>query len=389
MLLSDLLRHFPELSVLGGQPDRVHVHRVDVLDPGSAPVDGTLYLHADTAGAQTVLEGWRRRYRLEQLGVLTPGQTPTLEVPALEVPFGRAGTVAWLAYPAGTLPIDLSARLLRVLIEQQPRGGSESEQLRDEIVEELLTRPDHQTADILRRALAFGLDLSGMNQVIVVGGRGHERAWPGEGHLLTRQGLFRVIRRAAREAAPLAQVFQTGAQVALLFDGRSDVPERLAQQLAAHLQREFPAHYVLAALGERAPDATLLARSYRTARAALEITLDRPQQARWVSYDGVRHLLLYREMRRNPELTELIEGSLRPLLDLPGEYRRVLLETLAAYLEHNRSPARAAAALGVHPNTLKYRMKRISEFLDLRAMSGGQFVLYYLAAQLNAPDVSG
>lgn len=61
----------------------------------------------------------------------------------------------------------------------------------------------------------------------------------------------------------------------------------------------------------------------------------------------------------------------------------MLLRTLAAYLEHNRSPQRAAVALGVHPNTLKYRMRRISELLDLQDMTGARTVLYYLAAQLN------
>ena len=39
----------------------------------------------------------------------------------------------------------------------------------------------------------------------------------------------------------------------------------------------------------------------------------------------------------------------------------MLEETIAAYVEENLNVARTAQRLGVHPNTLRYRLERITE----------------------------
>lgn len=377
MLLSDLLHHFPELALRHDDPARLTFHRIDALHGASAPVDGTLYLHADAAEAARIVNGWQGQYHLRGLAVLTAqGGGP---------PPATGEGVVWVEYTvSGPLPIDLSARLLRALFESQPRTIGEDEQLQDELVEELLTRPTDYATETLRRAHQAALDLSRFDVVVLIGGRSYDQgASVAAGSLPTKQALVRETRRAAADFAPGIGVFRVGTHVVALLDSRRHPPETFAAGLAAYLHSAFPASYVLAAVGHTAPQAADLGNSYREARAALEVTLDTVRQERWVHYDEVRHLLLYREIRRSPELTALIEGSLRPLLDLPGDYRKVLLDTLVAYLEHNRSPHRAAVALGVHPNTLKYRMKRIAEFIDLNTLSGGHYVMYFLAAKLN------
>jgi DNA-binding PucR family transcriptional regulator len=42
-----------------------------------------------------------------------------------------------------------------------------------------------------------------------------------------------------------------------------------------------------------------------------------------------------------------------------------MLETLEAVIDHWGEPQRAAAALAVHPNTVRYRMARLQERCDL------------------------
>ena len=55
LLLSDLLHPFPEIQVRQGEPRRLTIHRIDALHSSAAPVDGTLYLHADPAEAQRIV----------------------------------------------------------------------------------------------------------------------------------------------------------------------------------------------------------------------------------------------------------------------------------------------------------------------------------------------
>ena len=383
MLLSDLLHAFPEIQVKQGEPRRLIIHRLDALHSSAVPVEGTLYLHADPAEAQRIVSSWHKHYHLGGLGILTAGREGTAPTDAsAEEPVPE---VIWAEYTVpGPLPIDLSARLLRTLFESQPRNISETEQLQDELIEELLTRPAPYAAQTLRRAHQASLVLTQFNTVVLVGGRSYEQSTHSSDALPTKQALMRETRRAASEFSPGIGVFRVGTHVVALVDSRVNKPQDLTSRLAMYLQQTFPSSYVLAALGNPVSEAAALSRSYREARAALEVTLETVRQERWVSYDEVRHLLLFREIQRNPELRELIEGSLRTLLDLPGEYRKTLLETLVAYLEHNRSPHKAALALGVHPNTLKYRMKRIAEFVDLNTLSGSSYVLYFLAAKLNS-----
>ncbi|MEV4604775.1 helix-turn-helix domain-containing protein [Amycolatopsis sp. NPDC049253] len=74
----------------------------------------------------------------------------------------------------------------------------------------------------------------------------------------------------------------------------------------------------------------------------------------------------------SPELTgSLIQQWLRGLLDLPDEERRILLQTLAAWVETGGSATRAAQVLHCHRNTVLNRVRRI-EALTGRCLPGGE-----------------
>ncbi len=62
----------------------------------------------------------------------------------------------------------------------------------------------------------------------------------------------------------------------------------------------------------------------------------------------------------SPEIAERLVGqTLGGLLELPGDERAVLLETLSALLDTDGSPTRAADLLYCHRNTVMHRMRRI------------------------------
>ncbi|MEV8610953.1 helix-turn-helix domain-containing protein [Amycolatopsis sp. NPDC051373] len=74
----------------------------------------------------------------------------------------------------------------------------------------------------------------------------------------------------------------------------------------------------------------------------------------------------------SPELTgSLMQQWLRGLLDLPDEERRILLQTLASWVETGGSATRAAQDLHCHRNTVLNRVRRI-EALTGRCLPGGE-----------------
>jgi DNA-binding PucR family transcriptional regulator len=68
--------------------------------------------------------------------------------------------------------------------------------------------------------------------------------------------------------------------------------------------------------------------------------------------------LMAREPAEGERLAREVLGG---LLALPDDDRGQLLETLHAYLDHAGSAEQAATVLHCHPNTVRYRLRRIHE----------------------------
>lgn len=76
----------------------------------------------------------------------------------------------------------------------------------------------------------------------------------------------------------------------------------------------------------------------------------------------------------------LIERIYRPLLNTSAE----LLETLSTYLESGRSLESTARELFVHPNTVRYRLKRISEIIGWDATGAREAFVLQVAMVLGS-----
>jgi hypothetical protein len=101
-----------------------------------------------------------------------------------------------------------------------------------------------------------------------------------------------------------------------------------------------------AGIGNPCARAAGIARSYAEARRALE---------------AGRRLGKAGNVSVFADVSDLREFAEEVLGDLGAEY----LSTLAAYFRENGSPAKAAQSLGVHPNTVGYRIRRVEELAGL------------------------
>ncbi|MEO3788071.1 helix-turn-helix domain-containing protein [Actinocorallia sp. B10E7] len=72
-------------------------------------------------------------------------------------------------------------------------------------------------------------------------------------------------------------------------------------------------------------------------------------------------LALLTALSAEPELGGLLAGELLPGLDAADPFHRALAETALAFLDHAGRIEPAAADLHVHPNTVKYRLRRFQQ----------------------------
>jgi hypothetical protein len=145
--------------------------------------------------------------------------------------------------------------------------------------------------------------------------------------------------------------------VACVFIPDPDAPGR-RRQLAAAV-REEPV-----ALGPTVPWARASA-SLRRATAAFRLAAAGrvPDATLVVAEDHLATLLL----GADPGLAaDLAASRLAPLADLPDGPRARLTETLRAWLDRPGQVQAVAAELGVHPQTVRYRMRQLRELFGTR-----------------------
>ena len=101
---------------------------------------------------------------------------------------------------------------------------------------------------------------------------------------------------------------------------------------------------------------------------------------------GVRRVVTIDErlpealLSNSPEISSRLVGqTLGGLLDLPGDEREVLLDTLEAFLAADGSPTRAADELYCHRNTVMHRLRRIESVTGRKLADPRSRLLWQLA----------
>jgi hypothetical protein len=134
---------------------------------------------------------------------------------------------------------------------------------------------------------------------------------------------------------------------------------------------------VVAGIGAARPDIADVSASVREARLAARVAHAVPRLrpvAAWADL-GVHRLLACGPRRA------LREGAVDPAA-LPLLARPDLAATAIAYLDHAGNVARAAAELGIHRQTLYYRLQRIEELTGLDLADGRDRLRLHLALTL-------
>ncbi len=134
-------------------------------------------------------------------------------------------------------------------------------------------------------------------------------------------------------------------------------------------------HFALhAGVGEPVLDVGGVDRSLLDARIALADLTRQPRPERVMRYETLDPITLMLASLPDSREHKRLADELAPL---SGEPR--LFETLEMYFVSDLNVARAATRLGIHPNSLRYRLNRIEDALGLSLTSPRTIALLYMA----------
>jgi hypothetical protein len=218
----------------------------------------------------------------------------------------------------------------------------ETEQsLRGSFLEEVLSRPELEPAEIDRRAQRLGLALDAGYVALCAdsGGRG-----PGR------------LTAALAAEVPGALVQAVGARAYALLPGEPEHARRVAARLGRHAALGLSSHRSGAA-------------DVRRALEEAELVLGVTAAGGGPPGDEIgqgTYRLLFRVLASHPqEVRSFYDDTVAPLVGYDEQYSTDLLGTLSAYLDNNCNMAATAASIHAHRHTVGYRLDRVKELTGL------------------------
>jgi hypothetical protein len=211
--------------------------------------------------------------------------------------------------------------------------------------------------------------------------------WHGHGEVAVLVGTtppqFDVdqLRRTARKLGVDVLIGVQGSRLVLVIGraqlrGQDDAATLPFLQIARHLEPGFGAGHLV--LGPAVPALVDAGQSARAALAGFAVASSWRHAPRPVEADD---LLPERALAGDPlAKNTLVERIYRPL----QSHSTDLVTTLWSYLDNGRSLEATARELFVHPNTVRYRLKRVSEVIGWDATGPREALILQTALILGA-----
>ncbi|WP_437016084.1 helix-turn-helix domain-containing protein [Streptomyces sp. enrichment culture] len=245
----------------------------------------------------------------------------------------------------GVRLLQLTSRAVALILLLQRTSTVAHDQIRDELLEELLGDIRPQPRQLISRARRLGIAIDEPHVVVLArpegGSQGRAAAWASSyAHRVS--GLMKI-----REGC-----------VTLLIPGED--PLAAATAVSGELT-PLVGHPVTIGAAGPASGPDRVAQIHREALSCLEALTElgnigcvaTPQQ---MGFLGVL-------LSESHGVGDYVESVIGPVLAYDAQRFTELTRTLDAYFASSSSPTRAASALHVHPNTVSRRLERIAELL--------------------------
>ena len=259
--------------------------------------------------------------------------------------------------------------------------------LRRDLLEALLGG-ERETNAARRRAQTLGIRLA-ENYVVIVIRPQEVRAGGGDGQALaTRSGVLQTVettRTYLRSPHGTVLVGVRETEVVALYPVHDAADVHAVRLDADSLARALAASKLSVGMSGWQPGLAAVALSYGVAKEAAQVAAAGGITARAVTLDEV---LVDHIARYTPYAGRVLDDTLHPLVRYDRLHGTSLVQTISAYIDSGFNLTRSSEVLHVHPNTVMYRLRRVSELSGRDPHDPDDLLILFLAlklAQLNPP----
>lgn len=393
---ADVHEQLTSLLASGGDLDAFAAVVARHLDGRVVVVDGALAALGDSGGGAAAadrgaLDAERGaadaalREALErssQLGRSVRLERPAAWVAAAGAPSGApGGLVLWRAAEL-TRPqvrtLERAAVMVALMLLVRERVAVAEQRALGDLIGTLLKHPQGDRATLVREARRHGLPLDGALCVVTA----------------------RLARQPDAQAAQAARAALLGDALAGIFDGelvaiaRAEQGAEAARRLHASLggggrgggggaNGDGTADAAVTVSYATAADLTELPAAHLRARQSVELLLGLGRAGALEPEAALAPYALLLGERGRGDAQQFVDARIGPLIDWDARRSTTLTQTLLTYFDCGHSTSATAAALHVHPNTLRQRLDRVTALLPGWAQAERMLELH-LALRLHA-----
>jgi sugar diacid utilization regulator len=219
---------------------------------------------------------------------------------------------------------------------------------------------------LIERGKLWGWDFTKIHHLLIVAIENK-----GDDYYFEASGILKAIQKAVRAYAPQALICEQQGQIVVIVRKGETEDERtnkknsitLAKTLQQRMLTAFPDKKIAIGIGKSYPTAGDLCRSYQEAKTALELG---PflQQTNYIIHFEDLGLMRLLAVISYEQLEDYYKEYLACLEEYDTANATNLLETIECYFEQNGDLNTTAEKLYLHPNSLRYRLKKIEDMIN-------------------------
>lgn len=204
-----------------------------------------------------------------------------------------------------------------------------------------------------------------------------------------------IVNKVTNSFSPKSIITEMEEKLVIIIPdpGEKDRRERkkyikaIAQTLKEKIAAEFPEIPVSFGIGKFYPSTSELCRSYQEAKTALELGKFTEKNAGITHFEDLGIMRLLASIRYE-QLNDFCQEYLAELIAFDEKNKTNLLETVQTYFAENGDQKKIAGKLFIHANTLRYRLNKIQELLDIDLQNWDDFLNLYVALKINAMQLA-